>query len=333
MACQVFEFGSLLFEGQLFDVDQIPAVVTSPAFQSFDFGDTPNSPSQTLTWLQPDGCKFLISDRVLLTGISWARLHSLDYDGGRKVSIDGNTYYVRLPTRKEWKAALRGCGTITNGGKQRKGEERTRALLHLPTSNASFPFSWTKDTEATSKNSIMAIACGEASEIQMPAFQTPTTVGFRPILVPAKKNTELYRSQSVIVLDGQLFCVEFPASIERGSFRAEFRPSLVPMKESSGDGGYTPNLGVFSALEPGQSVRMYSLLMNGKPIPIQEDVSYPYQPNASLKFSDSYFGEKYLIQWTIRDGKAVASWPILRDISRDEVMEQAFFQEEQARLW
>lgn len=86
-------------------------------------------------------------------------------------------------------------------------------------------------------------------------------------------------------------------------------------------------------MELGQSVRMYTLTMDGKPIPIQEGVPYPYASNASLEFSDSYFGEEYLIQWTIRDGKAVASWPILRDISRDEVMEQAFFQEEQARLW
>lgn len=179
----------------------------------------------------------------------------------------------------------------------------------------------------------MAFACGETSEIQLPAFQTPTTVGFRPILVPEKKNTELYRSQSVIVLDGQTFSVEFPASIEHGSSRADFRPTLVPMKESSGDGGYKLDTEVFSALEPGQSVRMYSLLMNGHPIPIQENNAYPYQPGAALSFSDHYYGDEYLIWWTIREGKAVAAWPILRDISKDEVMEQEFFQEEQARLW
>jgi hypothetical protein len=315
MACQVFEFGSLLFEGQLFDVDQIPAVVTSPAFQSFDFGDTPNSPSQTLTWLQPDGCKFLIADHVLLTGLSWVRLHGLGYDGGKKVTIDGDTYFCRLMTRKEWKSALKGVDNPTQD-------------LHLFET-----LSWTKNTEVDSKSDdITAFACGAVSEVRIP-IQTATGVGFRPILVPEKKNSELYRSQSVIVLDNQAFSVEFPASIEHASSRAEFRPNLVPMRESTGDGGYAPDPGVFSALELGQSVRMYTLTMDGKPIPIQEGVPYPYASNASLEFSDSYFGEEYLIQWTIRDGKAVASWPILRDISRDEVMEQAFFQEEQARLW
>lgn len=337
MGYQILKFGSLSVNSELFNLDGAPANMNGFMSASLNFADTPNSPSHTLTWIQPDGCKFLICDRVLLIGISWARLHALDYDGGRKVSIDGNTYYVRLPTRKEWKAALRGCGTITDGGRQRKGEERVRALLHLSTSlnglNESFPFSWTKDTETTPENKTMAFACGETSVIQLPAFQTPTTVGFRPILVPEKKNTELYRSQSVIVLDGQIFSVEFPASIEHGSSMADFRPSLVPMKESSGDGGYKPDAGVFSALEPGQSVQMYSLVMNGQPIPIQENNAYPYQPGAALSFSDYYYGDEYLIQWTIREGKAVAAWPILRDISKDEVMEQAFFQEEQAKLW
>lgn len=337
MGYQILKFGSLSVNSELFNLDGAPANMNGFMSASLNFADTSNSPSHTLTWIQPDGCKFLICDRVLLTGISWARLHALDYDGGRKVSIDGNTYYVRLPTRKEWKAALRGCGTITDGGRQRKGEERVRALLHLSTSlnglNESFPFSWTKDTETTPENKTMAFACGETSVIQLPAFQTPTTVGFRPILVPEKKNTELYRSQSVIVLDGQIFSVEFPASIEHGSSRADFRPSLVPMKESSGDGGYKPDAGVFSALEPGQSVQMYSLVMNGQPIPIQENNAHPYQPGAALSFSDHYYGDKYLIWWTIREGKAVAAWPILRDISKDEIMEQAFFQEDQAKLW
>lgn len=334
MGYQILKFGSLSVNSEQFNPNEAPANANGFMSVSLNFADTPNSPSHTFTWIQPDGCKFLICDRVLLTGISWARLHALDYDGGRKVSIDGNTYYVRLPTRKEWKAALRGCGTITDSGTQRKGEEQVRALLHLPTSlNESFPFSWTKDTETTPENKTMAFACGETSEIQLPAFQTSTTVGFRPILVPEKKNTKLYRSQSVIVLDGQIFSVEFPASIEHGSSRADFRPTLVPMKESSGDGGYELDIGAFSALEPGQSVRMYSLLMNGQPIPIQENNVYPYQPGAALSFSDCYQGDEYLIRWTIRDGKAVAAWPILRDISRDKVMEQAFFQEEQAKLW
>ena len=333
MGYQIFKFGSLLVNSEQFNPGEAPANGNGFMSVSLNFADTPNSPTQTLTWIQPDGCKFLICDRVLLTGTSWARLQVLDYDGGKKVSIDGNIYYVRMPTRKEWKAALRSCGVITNSGMQRKGEEQTRALLHLSTSlNALFPFSWTKDTETTPENKTMAFACGEISEIQFAAFQTPTTVGFRPILVPEKKNTELYRSQSVIILDGQTFSIEFPASIEHGSSRAEFRPTLVPMKESSDNGGYKPDTGVFSALEPGQSVRMYSLTMDGQPILIQEDSTYPYKPGAALSFSDHYYGDKYLIEWNIRDGKAVASWPILRDISKDEIMEQEFFQEEQARL-
>lgn len=134
MGYQIFKFGSLLVNSEQFNPGEAPANGNGFMSVSLNFADTPNSPTQTLTWIQPDGCKFLICDRVLLTGTSWARLQVLDYDGGKKVSIDGNIYYVRMPTRKEWKAALRSCGVITNSGMQRKGggtDQSTAAPVHI----------------------------------------------------------------------------------------------------------------------------------------------------------------------------------------------------------
>lgn len=48
---------------------------------------------------------------------------------------------------------------------------------------------------------------------------------------------------------------------------------------------------------------MYTFLNNGHPIPFGE----PVKDASKLTLTDRYFGDEYLIPWTISNGIAVAS--------------------------
>jgi hypothetical protein len=106
-------------------------------------------------------------------------------------------------------------------------------------------------------------------------------VGFRPALEPLPSDTPTPN----IKLDG----IDFQLTSLPGG---NFCPILQPV-----------NKDVFSDIMVGSEVRMYTFLNNGHPIPFGE----PVKDASKLTLTDRYFGDEYLIPWTISNGIAVAS--------------------------
>ena len=59
---------------------------------------------------------------------------------------------------------------------------------------------------------------------------------------------------------------------------------------------------------------MYTLLKKGRPVRMDTNRKGKYQDVSQLKLTDRYFGEEYLIPWTISNGIAVANKVLLQKI-------------------
>lgn len=62
----------------------------------------------------------------------------------------------------------------------------------------------------------------------------------------------------------------------------------------------------------GSHIKMYTAVQNGQPIQFVDKVKSLF----GIKLTDQYFGDEYLISWTVSNGVAVADKPLLvhRDI-------------------
>ena len=76
----------------------------------------------------------------------------------------------------------------------------------------------------------------------------------------------------------------------------DFCPVIQPIRQD-----------VFANIPNGHKVHMYTLLENGHPVHPDDT----FRDKACLKLSDKYFGNEYLIPWTISNGMAVADKAIL----------------------
>ena len=67
----------------------------------------------------------------------------------------------------------------------------------------------------------------------------------------------------------------------------------------------------FSGILNGEQIRMYTLLKNGRPVPMNPKQKRVFKDMSQLKLTDKYFGDEFLIPWVISNGIAVASRPLL----------------------
>lgn len=107
-------------------------------------------------------------------------------------------------------------------------------------------------------------------------------VGFRPALevIPAI-NTSVTHT-----LEGQNFQI---SSIPGDK---TFCPILQPIESAA-----------FEGLPEGRQVKMYTILEDGVPHRMEDG----FQNKSHLRITDKYFGDEFLISWTISNGVAVAN--------------------------
>ena len=269
----MFQFGSLQFGGTIQNIPTKP--VSRGDVPEYDGVSAiifkPTIKGRTITWLKPDGFNLLISDRVLLVDISWDDLNRNGFINGKEIQIDGRRFRCRLlqvgsnrSIDSEWNQVL-----------DTTGEDDM--LWHCDKMGF-----W--GTDVAERDASYRAVRGLYSGYYFYSEEKSTrskSIGFRPILEPLPST----RAIPNCTLDGE----EFYLSVFPGGNAV--CPVLQPV-----------NNGVFAGVPDGQTVKMYSVIENGHPVPL-----YGTRNSVSqLELTDRYFGDEYLIPWVISNGLAVA---------------------------
>jgi len=293
MSWEKFQFGQLCMGEEALRIPQNPQ----------DCGDIPfyvkgkelsirTAVDDTITWVKPGGINLLVADRVLLENISWDDLNTAGFVEGKDIIIDGHRYRCRLlqvgATKEEpneWDIIL----------------DKTDESLW----NWSNCFFWGKDI--LRKNSAYRAFRGYHSARYWggnSASYQYVAVGFRPALEIL--SSDLLPSDKTVVLEDQKFLV----SQLQGAISEVLYPQLNPI-------GGNP----FASIPNGTTVRMYTLLCNGEPVPQNEEKPLT---KGELSLTDQFYGDEFLIPWVISNGVAVASRPVLQGIGPDALKEQGY---------
>jgi len=310
MGYSVYKMGSLYIDNIAQTVGNGGIIYNGAKFR---IGDTDKMMSSaTLTWIKPAGMNLLVSNKVLLTDITWQTLAVAEgytnYATGHAIEIDGVPYMCRMPRLEdEWGEILDIVG------------DESDDLWHW--NGRDF---WGQEDQV-SDNIMMRRICG-GSSARFPHLTTPYShgpnLGFRPLLEPCRIGLNK-RFGKVIELEGQLFRCGQGFS-ENNNF---FFPVLLPTRNGVNWGGECLDLNVFKNRRVSSyRVDMYTLLMDGEPVRQDlEQIPY-YKAKAKIELTDRYFGPEYLIPWTIQNGVARAKYAVLRGISHKELLQQGFCQ-------
>ena len=117
-------------------------------------------------------------------------------------------------------------------------------------------------------------------------------------------------------MEGQDFVVSQFSSVKESGFF----PILYPVLRDNNN----VDLTVFKGIPSGTQMRMYTILMDGKAVRQDRKTTPKYKAGATLTITDEFFGDEFLIPWTISQGMAVADKAVLRDISKEELQKQGF---------
>ncbi len=273
MCYSSFEFGVLYLGNKIQYTPQIPTSIGDvPQYDgqaTISIGAAKNK--KNITWVKPDGQNILISDRVLLVTVSWDDLERNGMVSGKLIVIDGQFFNCRLLQVGKSDGVPNEWDKILD----ETGEDDT--LWHW--NNACF-WGQEKPTDVASRRAVRGYFSARYWNSNT-ATNRYVSVGFRPALEPLPSDTPTPN----IKLDG----IDFQLTSLPGG---NFCPILQPV-----------NKDVFSDIMVGSEVRMYTFLNNGHPIPFGE----PVKDASKLTLTDRYFGDEYLIPWTISNGIAVAS--------------------------
>lgn len=286
MGYDVFLFGSLTMNGE---PQKIPG-------KPIDAGDIPQYNrlskvslgeavrEKTITWVKPKGLSVLAADRVLLSNISWADLAKNGFIDGIKVSLERQRFRCRLLRVGITKDEANEWDDIINmsGG--------ANALLHW-----SCMYFW--GAEKVPSEISLNPDCGVIRGWEtangwnyMLEKMVDKRVGFRPALDPLGFDEFIPNCS----LDGQ----DFQFGALPGS--RHFCPILQPAQGS-----------IFTGVLDGQKTHMYTLLKDGKPVRTDTNRKGKFQDIAQLEVTDRYYGDEFLIPWTISNGVAVADKSLL----------------------
>ena len=309
MGYQKYQFGALYLDGVPKPVAQVPTDEGDvPAYGgtgTISIGDS--NPGSVITWIQPDGMDILIADRVLLSNVSWDDLNQQGFVDGKEVMIDGMPFRCRLlkvgdnaNAPNEWDAALDAVG-------------KDDKLLHWERM-----FFWGQEISRTiaSYRAVRGYDSARRWNSNYAAIRR-VYVGFRPALEPL--GTETLPTGKSIRLEGMEFNVaatlSYVATVEKRAL-VDFRPVLRPTSSN-----------LFAGIPIGTQVRMYTLLLDGKPV--RTDGKAKYQKGAKISLTDAFWGSEYLIPWTVRKGLgnivcAYADAPLIMAVSQEDLVEQGY---------
>jgi len=297
MSWEKFQFGQLCMGEEALRIPQNPQNYDNiPSYIEGEELSIKPAVNDAITWVKPDGMNLFIADRVLLNMVSWDDLNNAGFVEGKNITIDGCRYRCRLLQvgaikyePNEWDAIL---DTTSEDNK----------LWHW--TNICF---WGKDVP--SKDSSNRAVRGWVSARYRHSYYATyrrVNVGFRPALeiLPS----DALSPDKVVELEGQQFSV----SQLRGAIHKVFYPQLSPV-------GKNP----FACISDGPTMKMYTLLCNGKPAPQNEKKPIKWT-KGKLSLTDQFYGDEYLIPWVISNGVAVASRPVLQGISSDDLKDQGY---------
>ena len=273
MGHNIFKFGALYLDNKIQHIPQQP--IRNGDIPQYD-GQAAISigleeKGESITWVKPNGQNLLIADRVLLVNVSWEDLDQNDLVNGKQIQIDGQYFHCRLLQVVKRKIFPSEWDKILD----ETGEDDT--LWHW---NNAYFWGQEKPTDVASRRAVRGYFSARYWNSNT-ATNRYVSVGFRPALEPLPSDTPTPN----IKLDG----IDFQLTSLPGG---NFCPILQPVDKD-----------VFSAITVGSEVRMYTFLNNGHPIPFGE----PVKDASKLTLTDRYFGDEYLIPWTISNGIAVAS--------------------------
>ena len=278
MCYSSFEFGVLYLGNKIQYTPQIPTSIGDvPQYDgqaTISIGAAKNK--KNITWVKPDGQNILISDRVLLVTVSWDDLERNGMVSGKLIVIDGQFFNCRLLQVGKSDGVPNEWDKILD----ETGEDDT--LWHW--NNACF-WGQEKPTDVASRRAVRGYFSARYWNSNT-ATNRYVSVGFRPALEPLPSDTPTPN----IKLDG----IDFQLTSLPGG---NFCPILQPV-----------NKDVFSDIMVGSEVRMYTFLNNGHPIPFGE----PVKDASKLTLTDRYFGDEYLVPWTISNGVAVVNKSLIK---------------------
>ena len=285
MGYDVFLLGSLTMNGEPQKIPENPTYVGDiPQYDrlsKISLGEAVQE--KTITWVKPKGLSVLAADRVLLSNISWAELAKNGFVDGIKVLLKGQCFRCRLPRVGMAKDEANEWDDIINmsGG--------ANALLHW-----SHMYFWgaEKVPSEISSNQDCGVIRGWTANgwNHMLKKMVDKRIGFRPAPDPIG----FYKFVPNCSLDGQ----DFQFGALPGN--RHFCPILQPAQSN-----------IFAGALNGQKVHMYALLKDGKPVRTDTNRKGKFQDIAQLEITDRYYGDEFLIPWTISNGVAIADKSLL----------------------
>lgn len=280
MGYSIFKFGSLYLGGVAANTPQEPGKDgDTPLYNqgdSIEIGET--RPGKEITWIKPDNMPLLIADRELLKKVNW---------------FDLNANYFALGTIRVISGRIFRCRLLQVGTDRRVPNEWDQALRETNQRDSLWHWRgsmfWGKEIPDSGCGVVRG--CTSKGFFFANAEARRGNNGFRPALefLPSARFSYAY------VLDGQEF---YWSNIPGGE---DFCPILQPV-----DGR------VFMKFPNGYRIRMYSLTKNGQPIRTKTKQIPKVEKGAQLQLTDRYFGDEYLIPWTISNGVAVADRALFR---------------------
>lgn len=302
MGWETFQFGQLYLDG-------IPQrIPIKPEFA----GDIPqynegqrieiagSSGDKAISWIKPNGMNLFVADRVLLDFVSWDDLDKYGFVAGETVCI-GSQHYL--------------CRVLQVGS--RKGQSEWDSILDA-TSIKNDVWHWASQSFWGSDlaDGVSGIGAKEfranrgyssARNWNYDAASVKRIgLGFRPVLEPLAADP-FSPENKILVLDGQHFVL----SQLQGAARIGFYPQLSPVETKP-----------FAGIPNGSKVRVYALLCNDAPV-CQTGVAVsclPQSGRTKLTITDKFYGDKYLIPWTISNGVAVVDKPVLAGVDMNNVI-------------
>lgn len=274
MKHRIFRFGSLYSGDMRLFIPQTPRIQENiPSYDktsSISFGLAPSS--QAITWIMPNKFNLLIADRVLLGKISWDDLNRIGFTFGTRIEVNGCHFLCRLPQLGAEEGELNEWGQFLDA----VGTDSDDLWHWLDM------YFWGSDISKEKpghcaisgySNSRNWFHCNSSEHLQC--------IGFRPILEPLESDTFVPACK----LDGVDFRLTCIPDIEG------LWPILKPKCRSA-----------FAGISDGTKTKMYTIMRGQTPIHADEQVNN----TTRLTLTDHYFGEEYLVPWTISNGVAVA---------------------------
>lgn len=282
MELQKFTEGRIYLDGI---PQRLPTVATEhgdiPSYvqgQTISVGNTCDGGG--ITWIKAPDKNLFIADRVLLSNVTWHDLNRAGFVDGKLVSIDGKLYRCRL---------MRGG---LGASKQSEWEQLIKSTTEEnDVWNWHDMFFWGEDI--ADHNIEQRVLGGYISATNWTSDFgdiRSDDIGFRPVLEP-------------IVFDNPFSSI--PISLEGQDF-------LLARLHNSFDGTnylrlWPKDASMFCEIPDGSTLQMYALLASGSPIYQGAPRAVRGELGKQVTITDKFYGEEYLMTWSICDGMAVAA--------------------------